>query len=120
ATIRGNLSVQLEQARMDEKRDKALHNTEMKIFVPPVSELEVAGGAKSLVLVAIGPIIGLILAFAFSLLTESLDHTLRTPIEVERFLGKPVLAVLPRLDTGKEAANARRLEGTQSSGYISS
>ena len=120
ATIRSNLSVQLEQAMMDEKRDKALHNTEMKVFVEPVSELEVAGGAKSLVLVAIGPIIGLILAFAFSLLTESLDHTLRTPIEVERFLGKPVLAVLPRLDTGKEAANARRLEGTQSSGYISS
>ena len=40
-----------------------------------------------------------------------MDHSLRTPIEVEKHLGKPVLAVLPRMDANKKggaAANGKR------------
>ncbi len=85
-----------------------MHLAEMKMIVEPESELDMVGG-KSLLFYGAGPVLGLIIAFAFSLLAETLDHSLRTPIEVEKFLGKPVLAVLPRMEAPRDAR--RRLPG---------
>jgi uncharacterized protein involved in exopolysaccharide biosynthesis len=107
--IRDNLRARLEQARINEKQDREMHLAEMHMIVTPTSELEVVA-TKNMIFYAAGPLLGLIIAFAFSLLAESLDHSLRTPIEVEKYLGKPVLAVLPRMETPKDAAQ-RRLAG---------
>lgn len=103
SAIRENLNGKLESAIMEEKRDRELSLAQITMMVEPRAEPEVVG-AKSLIFFAAGPIIGLIIAFGFSLLAESLDHSLRTPIEVEKYLGKPVLAVLPRMDTPKVKA----------------
>lgn len=95
--MRANLAAKLEEAKVDEKVDRELHTAEMHMEVQPEAEPETAS-ARNLMLYSAGPLLGLIIAFAFSLLAESLDHSLRTPMEIERFLGKPVLAVLPKLD----------------------
>jgi capsular polysaccharide biosynthesis protein len=76
-----------------------MHITEMKMMVEPVAEPDT--GTKNILFYAAGPLLGLLIAFAFSLLAETLDHSLRTPVEVEKYLGKPVLAVLPRMDVPK-------------------
>ena len=73
------------------------------MMVQPEAEME-KGGARGALLLGAGPILGLVIAFCFSLLAESLDHSLRTPMEVEKYLDKPVLAVLPRMDVNKKAA----------------
>lgn len=109
SSIRANLTAKVESAKMEEQRDRALHLAEMTMAVQPKAEPDMVG-SKNLMYYAAGPLIGLIIAFAFSLLFESLDHSLRTPLEVEKHLGKPVLAVIPRLDTPKEASR-RRLGG---------
>ena len=108
-SIRKNLGARLEQAQMDEQKDRSMHIAEMTMMVPPEAELDAAGSKSSLFLIA-GPILGIIIAFAFSLLTETLDHSLRTPLEVEKFLGKPVLAVLPRMDPPRGKA-AQQISG---------
>lgn len=106
-SIKDNLSAKLEQARIEESRDRDLHVSEMKMIVDPIAEPEDV--KKSMIFYAAGPILGLLVAFAFSLLAETLDHSLRTPVEVEKHLGKPVLAVLPRMDVPK--ASRPRLVG---------
>ena len=103
AQIEEQLRADLEKARLEEKREQTLSAKDMSVEVPPTAEME-QGGARSALLLAAGPLLGLIVAFSFSLLAESLDHSLRTPQEVETFLNKPVLAVLPRLDTNKKTA----------------
>ena len=102
ATMKSTLRSELEQATMNEMRDKELKAKEMSIVMPPEAEVE-KGGARGALLLGAGPILGLVIAFCFSLLAESLDHSLRTPMEVEKYLNKPVLAVLPRMDTKKAA-----------------
>jgi uncharacterized protein involved in exopolysaccharide biosynthesis len=106
--IRDNLRARLEQAQITESQDREMHLAEMKMMVHPVSELEEVN-ARNMIFYAAGPLLGLIIAFAFSLLAESLDHSLRTPIEVEKYLGKPVLAVLPRMEPPK--GSSRRTLG---------
>lgn len=110
-SIKENLSAKLEQARIDEERDRQMHITEMKMMVDPIAEPD--SGSRSLIFFAAGPILGLLIAFAFSLLAETLDHSLRTPVEVEKYLGKPVLAVLPRMDTPKESPKRLASGGEQ-------
>lgn len=107
--IRDNLRASLEKADMIEKQEHELHMAEMRMIVRPEAELEMAGG-KNIIFFAAGPLLGIIIAFAFSLFFETLDHSLRTPIEVEKYLDKPVLAVLPRMETPKDS-NQRRLGG---------
>ena len=91
---------------MNELRDKELKSQGMKKIMEPEAEME-KGGTKGALLLGAGPVLGLIIAFCFSLLAESLDHSLRTPMEVEKYLDKPVLAVLPRMDVNKKAARAQ-------------
>jgi uncharacterized protein involved in exopolysaccharide biosynthesis len=107
-TIRTNLENRLQAAQLAKRQELQRSSAETTMVVKPVSEAESAGG-KSLLLYAAGPILGLIIAFAFSLVAETLDHSLRTPIEVEKHLGKPVLAVLPRMDPPKPSR--RKLGG---------
>ena len=107
-SIRKNLSARQEQAQMDEQKDRDQHIAEMQMMVPPEAELDVTGSKTAIFFLA-GPILGFIIAFAFSLLAETLDHSLRTPLEVEKYLGKPVLAVLPRMDTAKDKKGQARL-----------
>jgi uncharacterized protein involved in exopolysaccharide biosynthesis len=109
-SIRNNLNARREQALMDEKKDREMRLAEITMMVKPVAELEVVG-SRSLVFYAAGPLLGLIIAFAFSLFSETLDHSLRTPVEVEKYLGKPVLAVLPRMETPRGGADRPRLSG---------
>lgn len=98
--MRDDLRAELETARLDEMRDKELKTKEMNPLVQPEAELE-KGGARGVLLLGAGPILGLIIAFCFSLLAETQDHSLRSPAEVEKYFNKPVLAVLPRMDTKK-------------------
>ena len=106
--IRSNLENRLQQAELTEKQEVQRSSAETAMVVKPAAELESSGG-KSMLLYAVGPILGIIIAFAFSLVAETLDHSLRTPIEVEKHLGKPVLAVLPRMDPPRVAR--RQLSG---------
>lgn len=98
--LRDDLRGELEGATLEELRGKELQTAEMKTMVDPESEVE-KGGARGALLLAAGPIIGIVLAFCFSLFAESQDHSMRTPAEVEKYFNKPVLAVLPRMDTKK-------------------
>ncbi len=103
--MQDDLRAELETAHLGELRDKELKTKEMRVEVQPEAEAEV-GGARTALLLGAGPILGLVVAFCFSLLAESLDHSIRTPMEVETFLNKPVLAVLPRMDAKKANKNA--------------
>jgi len=103
--VRNQLRAQLVSAEIDEERDKTTQAALVKLMLPPKSE-RADSGAKVMLLWGAGPLLGLVIAFAFSLFAEAMDHTLRTPIEVETFLGKPVLAVIPKVAPG--AADATR------------
>jgi uncharacterized protein involved in exopolysaccharide biosynthesis len=109
AAIQANLASQVEQAKMAEIRDVKYKTAEIRQVVKPESEKE-NKGAKGMVMLAAGPVLGIIIAFCFSLLAEAMDHSLRTPIDVEKHLGKPVLAVLPRIHTNRDSAR-RQLGG---------
>lgn len=106
--IRNQTEGQLAAARIEEQRDKAIETAAVKQAAKPTPEALDSSG-KTVVLYALGPVLGIIIAFAFSLLVETLDHTLRTPVEVERYLNKPVLAVIPRMHTPREGR--KRLAG---------
>lgn len=104
STIQGihqSLRAQLEQARINEQQDRARSLVEMQMLVPPLAEPD-RTPAKTALLLACGPLLGLLIAFGFSLLAESLDHSLRTPVDVEKYLGRPVLAVLPNIETTRK------------------
>jgi hypothetical protein len=100
--IRRSKKSQLELIKLDLDRDVDISGREVALDVPPAAEKADAGG-KMVALVALGPMLGLVIAFCFSLLVESLDHTLRTPVEVEKYLNKPVLAVIPKMATARES-----------------
>lgn len=104
-TMRNQLRNQLYNARIEEERERLTQALLIKMAIPPKAERQNTG-AKGMILYILGPILGLIIAFAFSLIAEALDHTLRTPVEVEKHLGKPVLAVLPRIRPTKEERKA--------------
>ena len=106
--MRENLAQRLMLADLDEQKDRQFHMGQMDMRVPPESEPE-SSSTKTLAVFAAGPLLGLIIAFAFSLLAENMDHSLRTPMEVEKHLGKPVLAVLPHMNS-KEALHRQGLE----------
>jgi uncharacterized protein involved in exopolysaccharide biosynthesis len=106
--VRNQLRAQLEAARIDEERDKITQASLVKKQIEPKAEKIDAGG-KGVVLYALGPLLGIIIAFCFSLVAEALDHSLRTPVEVEKYLGKPVLAVLPKIQAPRE--ERKRLAG---------
>ena len=115
--IRSYMRKKLAAARLDEDRDKMTHALNVKLEVPPKAE-KVDSGGKVLLLYALGPFLGILIAFVFSLVAESMDHTLRTPVEVEKYLGKPVLAVIPKMQPARQSGR-KRLAGS-SRGNISS
>lgn len=108
AGLHSSLRGDLEGARLNEIREEKLKAKEMQTVLDPEAEPE-KGGSRGATMLAAGPLLGLLIAFCFSLLAESMDHSLRTPTEVEKYLGKPVLAVLPRMDIHKKS-NRRQLE----------
>ena len=110
SNIHASLRGDLESARLTALRDTKTKAQEMKVMVQPEAEAE-KGGSRGALMLAAGPLLGLLIAFCFSLLSESMDHSLRTPIEVEKHLGKPVLAVLPRMDANKKAARRQMASG---------
>jgi len=101
AMLRDGVKKQLAAARVEEERDQLTQARSLALVVPPKAQ-QLDKGSKSVLLYMLGPILGIIIAFCFSLLAEALDHTLRTPVEVEKYLGKPVLAVLPRIRPERE------------------
>lgn len=107
-TMRTGIENQLAAARVEEERDQLTQARSLALVVPPKAQ-QLDKGSKSMLLYILGPILGIIIAFCFSLLAEALDHTLRTPVEVEKYLGKPVLAVLPRIRPEREGR--KRLAG---------
>jgi uncharacterized protein involved in exopolysaccharide biosynthesis len=116
-TIRRNLHASLAAAELDEERDKSTQALTLNLEVPPKAEKTDSSGKKVL-LYFLGPLLGIFVAFCFSLFAESLDHTLRTPVEVERYLGKPVLAVIPRMAVPREGR--KKLAGASSKPSITS
>lgn len=115
--VRNLLRAQLVSAQIDEERDRYTQASLVKLVIPPRSE-RTDGGSKMLLVYALGPVLGLIIAFAFSLVAEAMDHSLRTPTEVESYLGKPVLAVLPRAQAGHEPG--KQLPGASRPGITGS
>lgn len=107
-TMRDNLKTQYERMKVDYGSDLEKIKQGIRLVVAPTAEME-SGGKKQAILLLAGPILGLIIAFAFSLLTETLDHSLRTPAEVERYLNKPVLAVLPNMRPAKKVTELIRI-----------
>ncbi|HSV73827.1 MAG TPA: hypothetical protein VLH79_08720 [Chthonomonadales bacterium] len=107
--VRNELRAQLVAAEIDEEREKTTQAALVKLMLPPRSE-RADSGARAMLLWTAGPLIGLLIALAFSLLAMAFDRTLRTPAEVETFLGKPVLAVIPKVAPGAADA-ARQLPG---------
>jgi capsular polysaccharide biosynthesis protein len=101
-TIRKNRKAQLEAIRLELERETDFELNQIKLEVPPKAEKADTAG-KTVVLYALGPLLGIVVAFCFSLLLESLDHTLRTPVEVEKFLNKPVLAVIPKMAAPRDS-----------------
>jgi uncharacterized protein involved in exopolysaccharide biosynthesis len=91
------LKVQAERDRLNQ----ALLVSQPPDFAPKAEPLN--QGAKNALLYLAGPILGILLAFCFSLLAETMDHSLRTPVDVEKHLGKPVLAVIPRVSATPES-----------------
>jgi len=114
--FRNQLQALLKAARYDEERDKLLQSQSLDLFIKPKAEKQETAG-KAALLYALGPILGVIIAFCFSLVAEALDHTLRTPVEVERYLGKPVLAVIPKIHAPREGR--KRLAGGSRTGISS-
>ncbi|MEP6755609.1 MAG: hypothetical protein ABJA67_08925 [Chthonomonadales bacterium] len=96
---------ELTNAMLTYEREKVMKAQEVKLQVAPKAE-RMDSGSKVMALYAVGPIMGIFLAFIFSLGAEALDHTMRTPTEVEKFLGKPVLAVIPQMAIPKTSRKA--------------
>jgi len=100
--------------RMDAEKEAATIAAETQkmqsatgmVYTPAVAEVEKAS-IKGFLLLAAGPIVGILIAFVFSLLFESLDHSLRTPMEVEQKMNQPVLAVLPRFNAKQGMGNVQ-------------
>lgn len=106
--IHEGLKARLQQSIIDAKTADATARGSMHaVYSTPTDVYGVVvdkeASTKRYVLLAAGPLLGLVVGFAFSLLSESLDHSVRTPAEVEKFLGKPVLAILPSMKSGRGA-----------------
>lgn len=114
--MRSQIRNQYYTVKVENEREKDTQARLVRLELPPVSE-PLDQSAKSALLYLAGPILGIILAFCFSLLAELMDHSLRTPIDVERHLGKPVLAVIPRVSATQET---RKQLGGQASPSITS
>ncbi|MBN6051213.1 hypothetical protein JYK22_04645, partial [Nonomuraea sp. RK-328] len=63
-----------------------------------------------------GLMLGLLLGAGVAMVRDRLDTRLRTPADVERLTGLPVVAVLPRGDRGSGLGDARVGRGTRSGG----
>lgn len=113
---RNQIQALLKTAQYDETRDKLLEKQSIGLLVPPKAEKQDTPG-KIALLYALGPILGVLIAFCLSLVAEAMDHTLRTPVEVEKYLGKPVLAVLPKIPAAREGR--KRLAGGHRTGITS-
>src|SRR5207237_10579180 len=99
----------LQSAKIQERNDKYTKAQEMHLEIPPAAEKFDSSG-KTILLYGLGPFLGIVIAFCFSLVAETLDHSLRTPVEVEKYLNKPVLAVIPKMESpGK---GRKRLAGS--------
>lgn len=107
-TMRDNLKTAFERMKVDYESDLEKIKQGIRLVVAPTAEMD-SGGKKQMIMMIAGPLLGIIIAFAFSLLTETLDHSLRTPAEVERYLGKPVLAVLPNMRPAKKVTELIRI-----------
>jgi capsular polysaccharide biosynthesis protein len=100
--IRNNTQAELKAAQIDEERDRITSSQSVDLIVKP-DATAVDSKSKKVLLYLLGPIIGLLVGFCFSLALEAMDHSLRTPLEVESYLGKPVLAVIPKIQESKES-----------------
>ena len=107
-TLRDNLDNEYQRMRVQYDSDYERIKEGIRLVVAPTAEPD-AGGKKMLIMLVAGPIMGLVIAFAFSLLTETLDHSVRTPSDAERYLNKPVLAVLPNMRPAKKVTELIRI-----------
>ncbi|MCX6379589.1 MAG: hypothetical protein NT023_08955, partial [Armatimonadetes bacterium] len=107
-TLRDNLDNEYQRMRVQYDSDLERIKEGIRLVVAPTAEPD-SGGKKTMLLLIAGPIMGLVIAFAFSLLTETLDHSIRTPSDVERYLNKPVLAVLPNMRPAKKVTELIRI-----------
>ncbi len=107
-TLRDNLDNEYQRMRVQYDTDFERIKQGIRLVVAPTAELDTTGKKQAILLIA-GPVLGLVIAFAFSLLTETLDHSIRTPSDVERYLSKPVLAVLPNMRPAKKVTELIRI-----------
>ncbi len=105
AGIRSRMDSEKEQATILAETQRMQSATGM-VYTPAVADVE-GPNVKGYLLLAAGPIVGILIAFVFSLLFESLDHSLRTPMEVEQKMNQPVLAVLPRFNAKQGMGNVQ-------------
>jgi len=103
---RAALEAQLQAATVTQQEDQVRAAAQTSLLNRPFAESESAGAVAALTFLG-GPLAGLLIALLLSMASRSADHTLRTPLEVGKRLGKPVLAVLPKQSGDRLAARQR-------------
>jgi len=76
---------------------EAMPTTNIRLIEPAVSPLVPAKPRKTLNLI-LGTILGLMTGLGLSFFLEYLDRTINTPEDVDRYLGLPILAAIPKVD----------------------
>lgn len=106
--IRDDRRAKLATAKLEEAGERKAQQSILRVEVPPKAERP--SMRRKLILAMLGPAVGFLLVLCYSLLAEWMTKALRTPAEVEMYLGKPVLAVIPKLRPSGDAP--RQLTGS--------
>jgi uncharacterized protein involved in exopolysaccharide biosynthesis len=112
STSYDNLMNKLQEAQINEQLNlrQAQNAYTVLLTSPPVSS---QGMSKVAAMFAGGVILAILIGFALVLVAELLDQSLRDPLETQRLLDLPVLAVLPDASVlnSSDKAGTRLLQG---------
>ena len=103
-TTRAGLEAKLEAAAFAHRQQVARASLETGMMVKPVAVSEETSG-RALAVCIFAPMFGFLTALALSGLAGGTDHSLHTPQDVQKRLGKPAMAVLTRVES---ASGGRR------------
>ncbi len=97
AAMCASLLDRLRAVQVARKQDARRTASEIVMTVKPTASREGPTPGTAL-LILLGPILGTLTATGLSLVIGSFDHALRASTDVERYLAKPVFAMLPELN----------------------
>lgn len=91
-----------------------LERNNITVLEPARTAMNITAPLKREQIVAFGVIIGLLLGVGLSFLFEYFDKTIKTPDDVEYYLGLPVLGTIPKIDK-----NQHKVYGSKSASLSS-